>query len=213
MFFFSVLRLQILLDYGLRIHEPSLKNQMDESASEVDDLLKSVGTLEVYKALASEAYVSQAYSDPVDRSFELGVILHKLSMVRTWYLIYSLLLNDSITEIVSDSINIFLWHESEDISKKYISKKIQLILILRFQVMIMCVSSLPQTTVLHKVSCTRLSVKIALISWWFQPNFFKEVSFLEESYKYMKKKIKYLKFWERPLFDIREYAFNDYLSI
>ena len=95
---------------------------MDESASEVDDLLKSVGTLEVYKALASEAYVSQAYSDPVDRSFELGVILHKLSMVRTWYLICSLLLNDSIKEIVSDSNNIFLWHESEDISKKYIFK-------------------------------------------------------------------------------------------
>ena len=37
--------------------------------------------------------------------------------------------------IVSDSNNIILWHESEDINKKSLFPKFQLILILRFQVM------------------------------------------------------------------------------
>ena len=65
--------------------------------------------------------------------------------------------------------NIFLWHEWEDISKKKKNayflnfSKIKLyILKLR---LIMCVSLLPPTTVLGKVLCTRLSVKIAIISY------------------------------------------------
>ena len=37
--------------------------------------------------------------------------------------------------IVSDSRNIILWHESEDINKKGLFPKFQLIPILRFQVM------------------------------------------------------------------------------
>ena len=37
--------------------------------------------------------------------------------------------------IFSDSNNIFLWHESEDINKKTINPKFQLIPILRFQFM------------------------------------------------------------------------------
>ena len=40
-----------------------------------------------------------------------------------------------IKGIVSDSNNIFLWHESEDISKKSLFPKFQLIPILRFKVM------------------------------------------------------------------------------
>ena len=39
------------------------------------------------------------------------------------------------TGIVSDFNNIFLWHESEDIKKKILFPKFQLIPILRFQVM------------------------------------------------------------------------------
>ena len=38
-------------------------------------------------------------------------------------------------EIVSDSNNIILWHESEDINWKSLFPKFQLIPILRFQVM------------------------------------------------------------------------------
>ena len=37
--------------------------------------------------------------------------------------------------IFSDSNNIFLWHESEDIYKKSLNPEFQLIPILRFQVM------------------------------------------------------------------------------
>ena len=54
--------------------------------------------------------------------------------------------------IFSDSNNIFLWHESEDINKKSLNPKFQLIPILRFQVM-------------HDYVCF-ISVKIALISYW-----------------------------------------------
>ena len=42
---------------------------------------------------------------------------------------------------------------------------------------------------------------------WFQSNTFGEMCFLEESYENMQKN-QILKFWERPLFDIREYAFK-----
>ena len=44
----------------------------------------------------------------------------------------------------------------------------------------------------------------------FQPNSFGEVCFLEESYEIMPKKkiLIFFKSWERPLLDIREYAFN-----
>ena len=92
--------------------------------------------------------------------------------------------------IVSDSNNIFLWHESEDINKESLFPTFQLGLISRFQVMHdMCVSLRPQTTVLNKVSCTRLSVKNCshFILKWFQPNSFGELCFLEESYGNMQK--------------------------
>ena len=42
---------------------------------------------------------------------------------------------EDIKGIFSDSNNIFLWHESEDINKKSLFPKFQLIPILRFQVM------------------------------------------------------------------------------
>ena len=43
--------------------------------------------------------------------------------------------NLKVKGIVSDSNNIFLWHESEDINKKSLFPKFQLIPMSRFQVM------------------------------------------------------------------------------
>ena len=44
-------------------------------------------------------------------------------------------LNPKLKGIVSDSNNIILWHESEDINKKSLFPKFQLLPILRFQIM------------------------------------------------------------------------------
>ena len=44
-------------------------------------------------------------------------------------------ITNELKGIFSDSNNIFLWHESEDINKKRLNPKFQLIPILRFQVM------------------------------------------------------------------------------
>ena len=65
--------------------------------------------------------------------------------------------------------------------------------------MIMCVSLL----------CTRISVKNCshFILKWFQPNSFGELCFLEESYGNIQKE-NFWKFWQRPLFNISEYAFK-----
>ena len=71
----------MLLEYGSRVPEIGPKQAESESTSQVDSLLKSVGTLEIYKALSSDAYVSQAYMDPINRSFELSAVLQKLSKV------------------------------------------------------------------------------------------------------------------------------------
>ena len=62
---------------------------------------------------------------------------------------------------------------------------------------------------LHKVSCTRLSVKIAVISY---RNDFTLIP-LGKCVSYRRatkicKKFTFWKFWECPIFDIREYAFN-----
>ena len=49
-------------------------------------------------------------------------------MISKWF-------RNHVKGIVSDSNNIILWHESEDVNKKSLLPKFQLILILRFQVM------------------------------------------------------------------------------
>ncbi|XP_072043158.1 short transient receptor potential channel 5-like [Amphiura filiformis] len=66
---------QLLLNAGASIPE-NLKN---DSTRASDIFQKSVGLLEIYKGLASEAYVSQKYPDPVDRAFVLSDTLQKLS--------------------------------------------------------------------------------------------------------------------------------------
>ena len=72
----------MLLEWGLRVPEVGPKKAASDSSNEVDDLLRSVNSLEIYHALSSDAYVSQAYTDPITRSFELSDVLSKLSKVR-----------------------------------------------------------------------------------------------------------------------------------
>ena len=108
--------------------------------------------------------------------------------------------------IVSDSNNIFLWHESEEINKTSSFPKFQLIPISRFQVM-------------HDYACfiapidycvDRLSVKIALMSYWsdFSLIPFGGIVLLRgELWKYAKNS-NFEIFWKRTLFNISEYAFN-----
>ena len=113
--------------------------------------------------------------------------------------------------IFSDSNDILLWHESEDINKKSLFPKFQLIQILRFQVMhdyvcfIAPIDYCVELSLMFETfceSCSHFRLK------WFQPNSFGEVCFWEKmSYENMKKKNKFGEFWEWPLFDIREHAF------
>ena len=67
----------------------------------------------------------------------------------------------------------------------------------------------PQTTVLNEVSSTRLSVKIALVShwkWFLLNSFGKCVSCRRASNRCQRGGGT----WERPLYEIWEYAFNPY---
>ena len=80
--------MQMLLDFGTKIivHDPNSASDKEvESKSSVDSLLKSVGTLEVYKAVASEAYLAMGFPDPVEKAFELSDVLTKLSRVSIIY--------------------------------------------------------------------------------------------------------------------------------
>ena len=47
---------------------------------------------------------------------------------------------------------------------------------------------------------------------WFQPNSLGEVCILEENYKNMQK-FKFWKLWDRPMFNISEYAFTLTLTL
>ena len=82
--------------------------------------------------------------------------------------------------------------------------------ILRFQVMhdyvcfIAPIDYCVEKSLVHETFCKNCSY---FILKWFQPNSFGELYFLEKSYENMQK-IQFLKFWERPLFDVSEYAFR-----
>ena len=110
-----------------------------------------------------------------------------------------------IKGIFCDSNNIFLWYESENIIKKAYFQNFSSFQFYVFKLcMILCISLLPYITVLNKVFCENCS---HFILKWFQPNLCGEVCFLEECTTKMQK-IHILKFWEHPLSDISEYAFN-----
>ena len=103
--------------------------------------------------------------------------------------------------IFSDSKYIFLWHELKDINKKADFQNISWIQNYVIKLcMIMCVALLPLTSLLNKFSWLRISVQIALISYWndFSPILLGSVLCSGELQKYAKK----IKFWECPQFDI-----------
>ncbi|XP_077991402.1 short transient receptor potential channel 4-like [Glandiceps talaboti] len=66
---------KLLLDCGADIKDP----EKYEFKSEEYTLEHSLGTVNVYKALASEAYISLTSSDPVNTAFELSHRLRQLS--------------------------------------------------------------------------------------------------------------------------------------
>ena len=97
------------------------------------------------------------------QSSKLNFLYHSDINTNRWYL--SLFFYMKLKEYSLILTPSFLWHESEDTNKKSLFPKFQLIPILHFQVMhdyVYCIA--PMITGLNKVSCTRLSVKIALIS-------------------------------------------------
>ena len=69
---------QRLLDAGARI--PETKDRAGSGgAATVDGLQQSVGLVEQYNAIATPAYVTQAYSDPIDKAFQLTKTLMAIS--------------------------------------------------------------------------------------------------------------------------------------
>ncbi|XP_022085174.1 transient receptor potential-gamma protein-like isoform X3 [Acanthaster planci] len=70
--------IRILLEYGARIKDP--RDYSDEA--EMHTLENSVGMLNLYKALASQAYISQTSSDPFSTTFELCAKLRKLARTK-----------------------------------------------------------------------------------------------------------------------------------
>ena len=114
--------------------------------------------------------------------------------------------------IFSDFHNIFLWHESEDINqKKGVSKIISLDSKFTFSSYVwLCVFHCSHRLLCWIKSRVRdFQVKIALILYWndFSLIHLGKCASSKIAMK-MCKKFKFWKFWERPLFDIREYAFK-----
>ncbi|XP_063959299.1 short transient receptor potential channel 4-like [Lytechinus pictus] len=70
-----------LLDVGARIPESKFDDGGGSGAGTIDSLLQSIGLVEKYSALATPAYVTQAYSDPIDKAFQLSKTLEKISYV------------------------------------------------------------------------------------------------------------------------------------
>ena len=76
----------MLLNSGSTIANISSKSFTTKAR---DSLQKSVGTLEIYRGLASEAYITLASPDPVDRAFVMSNTMKKLSDVSLLVLVYA----------------------------------------------------------------------------------------------------------------------------
>ena len=103
---------------------------------------------------------NQAYTVRYDRQLQCTKLLRtskRLDQFR-W----------NFKEIFSDSNNIFLWRKSEDINKKSLFPKFQLIPVLHFQVMhdLVCFIAPIDYCVELKSRVREFSVTIALISYW-----------------------------------------------
>ena len=150
---------------------------------------------------------------PLKRRIPIIVWCQWCKITFSWAFRWKLILVDTnpFKGVFSDFNNIILLLESEDINQKSLFPKFQLIPILCFQVMYDYVLvTAPQTTVLHKVSSMRLSVNCShFLPKWLQLNSFGEMCFLEGNYQNMQKKSNF-KISEHPLFEIGEYAFNNF---
>ena len=113
-----------------------------------------------------------------------------------------------VKEVFSDHFMARIWRYKQ---KKSPFPKFQLIPILCFQVMhdYRCVFHCSHRQLCWIKSLTQdfLWELLSIILKWFQPNSFGKVYFLEEGYEICKK-FQLWTFWERPLFNIREYAFK-----
>ncbi|XP_077863793.1 short transient receptor potential channel 7-like [Saccoglossus kowalevskii] len=67
--------IKLLLDNGANIDDPEFYTFKTEQFT----LQHSLGLINVYKALASQAYIALTSADPIDTAFELGQKLHQLS--------------------------------------------------------------------------------------------------------------------------------------
>ena len=68
--------IKILLEYGARIEDP----EYYAFSTQTQTLQHSLGMLNIYRALASQAYISLTSADPIHTAFEMCVKLRKLSM-------------------------------------------------------------------------------------------------------------------------------------
>ncbi|XP_041481889.1 short transient receptor potential channel 5-like [Lytechinus variegatus] len=69
--------IKILLEYGARIEDP----EYYAFSTETNTLQHSLGMLNIYRALASQAYISLTSLDPINTAFERCVKLRKLCQV------------------------------------------------------------------------------------------------------------------------------------
>lgn len=61
---------------------------MTQMSLATDDLQKSVGSLELYQGLASEAYLTQGNEDPIEAAFNLSKKLRDLGQVRKCFILF-----------------------------------------------------------------------------------------------------------------------------
>ncbi|XP_071842924.1 short transient receptor potential channel 7-like isoform X4 [Apostichopus japonicus] len=93
---------KVLYDIGLRI--PDIKMSSFEYSA-TDSLQRSVGTLEIYKGLASPAYVCFSTSDPIGRAFKLCATLHKVGDMEVEFNNSYVQLADIMEQLAADLVS------------------------------------------------------------------------------------------------------------
>ncbi|XP_072165972.1 short transient receptor potential channel 4-like [Diadema setosum] len=102
---------KMLLEADLTI--PEVSTNAFESG-DVDDLQRSVGTLEIYGGLASEAYVCLASTDPIDRAFTLCGTMRAVSDIEVEFKMRYLELADKMERLAADLVSFA--RDSEEIT-------------------------------------------------------------------------------------------------
>lgn len=102
----------MLYDIGLRI--PDIKMSSFEYSA-TDSLQRSVGTLEIYKGLASPAYVCFSTSDPIGRAFKLCATLHKVGDMEVEFNNSYVQLADIMEQLAADLVSYA--RTTEEVSK------------------------------------------------------------------------------------------------